>query len=227
MQTTGEYLKNNRLLKGYTIEEVAYKTKIKADYIESIENDSFGDGLSDVYVKGFLKSYATVLGIEKEKVLALYRRDKEKKLQETNNISYKKPLNKTKLLLTPKLTIVILSIIVISSFTIFFGFQVADILSSPNLTLEKPEYIFLESKLGGNTKDVVIEDLGETVLLTGVTDKDSIVSINNEEVKLVNEIFFEKEIKLSEGNNTIVIKSENGFEKSSVINISVVNKNNN
>lgn len=227
MQTTGEFLKNNRLSKGYSIEEISYKTKIKSDYIEAIENDSFGEGLSDVYIKGFLKSYASVLGIDKEKVLALYRRDKEKKLQEANKISYKKPLNKTKLLLTPKLAIIALSVIVITSFITFFGFQVADILSSPNLTLEKPKYVFVKSKLGGNSSSTTIENIGDSILISGRTDNDSLLSINNEKVELKNEEIFEKEIKLSNGNNTIVVRADNGFEKASTINITVINTNSN
>jgi hypothetical protein len=70
----GPALRRARLLRGKTIEEAARETRIRADYLQSLEGERFEVLLGDVYVRGFLRSYATYLGLDPGKVLGVYNR---------------------------------------------------------------------------------------------------------------------------------------------------------
>ncbi len=60
----GEELKNKREEKGLSIYDVENQTKIKASFIEAIENENFDKIPGRVYVKGFIKNYAKFLDLD-------------------------------------------------------------------------------------------------------------------------------------------------------------------
>jgi transcriptional regulator with XRE-family HTH domain len=69
MQTIGERLEEARKKKGISVREAAEATKIRGDYLQKFEGNQFDIGLTDIYVRGFLKSYATFLRIPPERLL--------------------------------------------------------------------------------------------------------------------------------------------------------------
>lgn len=82
METVGEYLKTQRLLKSMSIEEVIRGTNIPRKYIEGIENNNFSEFPGEIYIKGYIKSYASFLGADVDYALKLY----EKKLLEEKEV---------------------------------------------------------------------------------------------------------------------------------------------
>jgi cytoskeleton protein RodZ len=70
----GPALRKARLLRGKSIEEAARETRIRADYLQALERERFEALLGDVYVRGFLRSYSTYLGLDPGKVLTIYNR---------------------------------------------------------------------------------------------------------------------------------------------------------
>ena len=62
MRKAGEYLKNIREEKGYSVEQVSKNTKISASVIRALEGGRL-DNVNPVYLKGFLKLYCRFLGI--------------------------------------------------------------------------------------------------------------------------------------------------------------------
>jgi len=73
MQTIGERLEEARKRKGISIREAAESTKIRGDYLQRFENNQFDIGLSDLYVRGFLRTYCNLLKIPSERILADYK----------------------------------------------------------------------------------------------------------------------------------------------------------
>jgi hypothetical protein len=57
---------------GITIEKVSIITKIRIPILQALENRDYSRLPSPIYVKGHLKSYARVLGIEPEKLIQAY-----------------------------------------------------------------------------------------------------------------------------------------------------------
>jgi len=72
MQSVGEKLRDARLGKNLSLEEVYRATKIHPPVLEALEQDRAHNFLSFVYIKGFLKTYAQYLGLDAEKLLAEY-----------------------------------------------------------------------------------------------------------------------------------------------------------
>lgn len=63
-ESLGQRLKHARIKKGLTLEDVARATKIRVPRLRDLEADDFSNFSSLVYARGFLKNYATFLGID-------------------------------------------------------------------------------------------------------------------------------------------------------------------
>lgn len=73
MQTIGERLEEARKRKGISIREAAEATKIRGDYLQKFENNQFDINLSDIYVRGFLRTYASFLKLPAERIISDFR----------------------------------------------------------------------------------------------------------------------------------------------------------
>ena len=73
MQTVGEILRAERGKKGVTIKDVEGATNIRALYLSAIEDNQFSVAPGEVYLKGFIRNYATYLGLDGQEMVNLYR----------------------------------------------------------------------------------------------------------------------------------------------------------
>jgi Helix-turn-helix domain len=65
----GEYLKRQRLLRGITVEELSATTRIPLRSLERLEAGYF-DGVSDGFVRGFVRTVALALGLDADDTVA-------------------------------------------------------------------------------------------------------------------------------------------------------------
>lgn len=118
--TVGARLKNLRLEKGLTLEEVHKKTKIHLSILKSIEEDNLLN-FSPIYKKGFLKIYCKFLEVDPRECIPGYKEPSSKVEYVSNSLN--KPLSLWKvrplnlsflkaLRVNPKVIFVIISIIV-------------------------------------------------------------------------------------------------------------------
>jgi hypothetical protein len=70
----GRALRAARLRRGKSLEEASRETRVKTEYLNALELERFEVLLGDVYVRGFLRSYARYLGLNPEKVVGAYQR---------------------------------------------------------------------------------------------------------------------------------------------------------
>ena len=70
MQTIGERLEEARKRKGISIREAAESTKIRGDYLQKFEANSFEVDLPPLYIRGFLRSYARYLDLDPDRVVS-------------------------------------------------------------------------------------------------------------------------------------------------------------
>jgi cytoskeletal protein RodZ len=68
----GDILRAAREKKGLTFKDVENETSIRSLYIESIEKGDYGALPGAVYTKGFIRNYATMLGLDSDAVLKQY-----------------------------------------------------------------------------------------------------------------------------------------------------------
>jgi flagellar biosynthesis protein FlhG len=66
----GPYLMQRREFLGFTIKEIAQRTRIRSTYIEHIESESYQDLPAPVYLRGFILQYAHILGLPEPEKLA-------------------------------------------------------------------------------------------------------------------------------------------------------------
>ena len=68
----GDALRKVRETRGLSIDEAARDTRIRREFLEAIEDDDFGRLLSDVHVRGCLRTYASYLRLSPDKVVSVY-----------------------------------------------------------------------------------------------------------------------------------------------------------
>lgn len=73
MQELGQLLREARLEKGLSLEDVESLTKIRKRYLEAIEEGQYNVLPGSFYVRAFVKNYAETVGLDAEQVLRIYR----------------------------------------------------------------------------------------------------------------------------------------------------------
>lgn len=202
MITAGEVLKNKRESLGKPLDQVSSDTKIQKRFLEYIEQDKFSYFDSEVFLTGFIKIYAKYLGLDINKILALYRRSnpsvqrelikKEEKESKGKNIVGKKALSfKT---LDPKTLVTF----ILSTFLLliigYIGLQIYKFQTPPEITILEP--------LDGAEVDK------ESVTVKGEVDNNTVIEINDKAVETNDDGSFEKEIELKEGSNLITVRAK-------------------
>jgi len=68
----GSYLKSERELRGVTLDELHSKTKIPVRHLRSLENNQFDELPEEVFIKGYIRSVAKIIGAQEDEVLSTY-----------------------------------------------------------------------------------------------------------------------------------------------------------
>jgi len=189
MKTIGEYLKEARVKKRFSQEKIAKETKIKEDFISSIEKENWESLPEFPIVVGFVKGIAKFLKVDERQAVALLRRDYPPKVLPVNP----KPDVSRTFTWTPRLTFILGITIVALVILGYLGFQYSNFIRPPKLFVERP----LEG-------EVVKE---EKLTVFGRTDPDVTVKVNNQPVLVEDDGTFETEIEIFEGTEEIVIKA--------------------
>lgn len=77
----GEVLKGARTRQGIEIREVEERTKIRTKYLRALESEDWEVLPNPAYAKGFLRTYAQLLGLDADAVVDEYRRQVESRLE--------------------------------------------------------------------------------------------------------------------------------------------------
>lgn len=166
MKTIGKILRDARTEKRYSTVRLENLTRIKKDFIEAIEREDWNSLPPFPTVLGFVKSLASSLSLPERNVVAVLKRDYPPKKLNINP----KPDIGNKFVWSPKLTFLVgVGVIVL----IIFGyllFQYVRFISPPHLTVISPR------------PDQVITQ--NTILVTGTTDTDVKITVNNQPVSV-------------------------------------------
>lgn len=68
----GPALRKAREHRGISVDEASRDTRIRAEFLEALEEEDFDTLLGDVYVRGCLRSYSNYLGLDPDKVVSAY-----------------------------------------------------------------------------------------------------------------------------------------------------------
>ncbi|MCL2805686.1 MAG: helix-turn-helix domain-containing protein [Treponema sp.] len=73
MESLGEKLKNTRVEKGLSIDQISRETNISIRFLEALESENFSVFPGEPYLIGFLKNYSAFLDLDVQKIISLYR----------------------------------------------------------------------------------------------------------------------------------------------------------
>ncbi len=68
----GSYLKSERELRGVTLDELHSKTMIPVRFLQALENNQFDELPGEVFIRGYIRSIAKVIGAQEYEVLSTY-----------------------------------------------------------------------------------------------------------------------------------------------------------
>lgn len=200
MKTAGELLREKRLAKELSIEEIAAKIKVKPEYLQALEESNFVVLPSATFTKGFLKNYAAALKMNPETVSAMFRRDFEESEQgEILPRGLVQPIGEKRHLPTANIFLLSLAIV---AFLGFLGFQLVNWWSLPMIQIIQP---------------VSGEVYGEKVTVKGKTDPDGVISINNQKVILSPDGEFSLDLLFPAGSHSVVISATNRQGKTRLV----------
>lgn len=204
MRTVGQILKEARTDNFYTLEDIEKNTKIRLELLEALERDDYNSLPPEIFVRGFIKNYGQFLKLDTSKLLAIFRRDYEKKKHPPEVMeSFSKPITKNNFIITPQRILSLVIVLVIFGFFAYLWVEYRQFVGSPPLNIASP--------IDGQTVEI------PSVVVEGTTDPDAKVSVNNQEIGVADNGHFREEIKLSASSNTITVTSTSRFGQQSKI----------
>lgn len=203
--TLGEKLRKLRSDKRISINEASRVTKIQAKYLEFLEEGNYDKLPADVYVRGFLRSYAEFLIADDKVLIKLFEKEKgiKKNLEKTNPPSgieeRMKPISISSFVFTPKKIIITGSFLLFILGIFYLSREIGSFTDAPRLVVLNPQ------------ENAEVE--GSSIDVSGMTDRDARLFINDQPVLVNDDGKFRENITLQPGVNNINIKSINRFEK--------------
>jgi len=77
MSEVGQMLRCRRKERGITLKDIEGALSIRVKYLEALENGDYSIIPGEVYVKGFLRNYASFLGLNAEEMVKLYKQESQ------------------------------------------------------------------------------------------------------------------------------------------------------
>jgi cytoskeletal protein RodZ len=189
MKTIGKYIKDARVKKRYSKSRVEKLTKIKGEFIEAIEKETWSKLPDFPVVVGFVKSIARVLKIDEKQATALLRRDYPPKELHVNP----KPDVSDKFRWSPRVTF-IAGVVAVLLFTLgYLGFEYYKFVSPPSLTVNVPK----ENQ----------EITQSPVTVSGSTTSDATIKVNNQPVLVDDNGNFTTQLEVTNDTKQIVVEA--------------------
>ncbi len=208
--TLGEKLRKLRQQYRMSYAEIAKATRIQAKYLEALENGTYEKLPAEVYVRGFLRSYARYLGLDDEAFLKLY--DKEKNIRvnlghEHQVVEVPRYPAMSSWVITPRAALIAALVCILGGTFLYLFSEFRSFVAEPRLVILEPQ--------SGATID------GTGVVLRGKTDPGVNITVNGEPVFVGSSGEFSEGLTLQSGLNRIIIRATNRFEKTKEESIAV------
>lgn len=202
MTTVGEILRLAREKKHLSLAQVEAAIKIRSKFLEAIEKNEFESMPPGTFVRGFIKNYASFLGVSPDDALAFYRRQTTVERQESPTYARSARV-KQSFRLTPQLFTAASITFLLALFFGYLIYSYATFAGAPPLTVETPQ-----------NNSVTKSDQAE---VKGKTDPEAALTINDEAVSVNESGLFSQKLTLKDGINTLKVVATNKFKKQSTV----------
>lgn len=207
IQTLGDHLRKSREEERWTLQDVEAATKIRRAYLEALEMNRYDLTPGEIYCRNFLKRYATLLQLNPQVVLARY--EKEKMM--TNHVAPSPhplfPSSPEEFephpILNPRMLhkgIVALGLLLLFG---YLGLEIHETLAPPKLIITNPQDRLVTQE--------------RSVTISGITERESKVRINGQEIMSDLSGRFQETVDLREGLNVLRISVAKKSGKENII----------
>ena len=139
-RTLGQTLRAAREAKKWDVARAERETRIRARYLNALEEGDYADLPSQVYTQGFVRNYANYLGLDPEACLDLYHREATPSVPARPAVAPPKPIvvEKRDALITRGRLATAALVILVVAFIAYLAFQFLTFAGTPGLTLTDP-----------------------------------------------------------------------------------------
>lgn len=202
--SVAEQLKVTRERLGLSLDQVADKIKVSPKYLQALENGDYYKVPDGIYTLSFLKQYAQCLGLDYKKIISGFQSEKLVfRSDQRENLFSRQVVGSEQLLIVPNLVKNILWGILLLGCLIYLIWLLNNVFKPPVLRVLTP-----------------VDNLATTesnLLVSGYTEPEVELAINERLVTVSAEGEFKLEVELKPGINTIVVVAKKGSKKPSQV----------
>ncbi|CAN5315178.1 hypothetical protein BH10PAT1_BH10PAT1_1400 [soil metagenome] len=210
MKTVGTLLKEARIGKDLSQKDLENMTHIKAHFINAIEKAKWEELPEKSVLTGFIKSLSHFLDVDENQAVSIFRRDYPPVLTQRNErVKNTKEIGR-RFIWGPRLTFLVGILFVVFVVLGYLGIQYRKFNLPPTLIVNEP------SEGQTVTKSILT--------VTGKTDPDATIIINNQSAIPDDNGNFSTSIDISNNTNEIIIKAESRSSKMTTIHRKIVFK---
>ncbi len=212
--TLGEKLQKIRADYRVDLLDVSRETGVRREYLEYLERGEYAKLPADVYVRGFLRSYARFLGADPKVLVRLYDRERSiaknlgKEPEKAVPATAKPPKKFSFFVVTPKVMIGGMIAACVLGIALYLYHEYRTFVSEPYLVVSEP----------ANEQTVSSDES----IVAGKTDRDAKLFLNDQPIFVDESGGFRERVRLQPGMNTITLKVVNRFGKERVETVSIL-----
>ncbi|MED3624193.1 helix-turn-helix domain-containing protein [Neobacillus thermocopriae] len=161
MSELGNRLKEARLAKGLSLEDVQTITKIQKRYLVGIEEGNYSGMPGNFYVRAFIKQYAESLGLNPEEIFETYKNEipasyNEELPQKLSRVKTHKKISQSHSKIYDILPKILIAVFVISIASVIYYFYASKVGQDPNeqVSSENEPVKYVKSENLENAKEV-------------------------------------------------------------------------
>ncbi len=208
--TLGEKLRKLRNDFRMSLQDVSKATRIQVKYLEFLENGEYNKLPADVYVRGFLRSYARYLNVDEQALIRLYEREcniRENLGQDTGKKQESYVNTPASFVITSRSIVITCIALLVGGSFLYLYREFKSFAAEPLLVVLSPE------------NGAVIE--GNETTVSGKTDKGAELTINGQLVYVGDDGSFGDKLVLQPGVNAVTLRTINRFQKEKTATLSV------
>ena len=167
--TVGDKLRDTREVRGLDLYRVERDTKIRHKFLVALEAGEYADLPGDVYARGFLRNYATYLGLDADEIIDEWRSETGPKATTAQPmLGAPRPmvLARRGFFLQTSHMVIAAVVLIVAIVAVYFGYQVTRFLSYPTISVTAPGVAHYTAPIGATN-----------YLLTGTATAGSTVTI--------------------------------------------------
>lgn len=188
MLTVGEILRQEREKSGRSLSDIEKEIRVRGKFIAAIEENKWDIFTSKIYIEGIIKNYAGLLGLDVKKMLAIFRREYEKK----EEITFRKKISSKYLTPETKKYLYRLVVFLFILFFAYFSYQLKLYFSPPKVEIVSPKTNVFKKE--------------DRIQIIGKTETEAAITIFGNRVYQNKNGVFVYDFPLKKGKNILIIE---------------------